>query len=459
VTPSSAQHVSNGRPFLGWPVLLLTVLLVVPLAAQRPAAKSGKDSLERIKLHAEQAEFKTAPGKQLRIIVQNVDISKFPQITLICEMYPGSDVNLDTLRPENLFVRENNIEKQVVSIAKIQQGAQVPVDFIFLVDVTGTMQGYINDIKANVRNFTNSLQQRGIDYRLGLITFTDIVETVNQPIDDVSTFLNWLELLKANGGFDEKENALEALAELKRIKFRPAANRVAVLVTDAPYHQSGEGGSGVTSHTTNTMIRLMNSEAIKTFCIVRPEMDEYTKLTRGTKGALYNINHPFAQILDNYSTQITNLYAITYRSDAATLKKDSINVSILDENKRELVQQRVPIVEIGRKFIIENLLFKTNSADLPDTVEELDVLIKFMKQRPTVRIRVEGHTDNVGSMAVNNALSKRRADSVRDYLIRKGVSAERIESQGFGPSKPIASNGTEFGRRLNRRTEIVITAK
>lgn len=428
-------------------------------ALAQKSTKSVKDSLERIKQQAEQAELQTAPGKQVRIIIQNVDISTFPEITLICELYPGSDVNLDTLRPENLFVKENNVEKKVISIKKIQQGQQVPVDFIFLIDVTGTMQGYINDIKANIQNFTNSLQIRGIDYRLGLITFTDIVETVNQPIHEVSTFLNWLQLLKANGGFDEKENALEALAELKRIKFRPAANRVAVLVTDAPYHQSGEGGSGVTSHTTNTMVRLLNNEGIKTFCIVRPELDEYSKLTRGTKGALYNINNPFAQILDNYSTQITNLYAITYRSDVGTLKKDSINVSILDEAKRELVQQKVPIVEIGRKFIIENLLFKTNSAVLPDSVGELDVLIRFMKERPSVRIRVEGHTDNVGVVTRNNILSQRRADSVRDYLIRKGISQDRIESEGFGPTKPIASNSSEFGRRLNRRTEIVITAK
>ena len=87
------------------------------------------------------------------------------------------------------------------------------------------------------------------------------------------------------------------------------------------------------------------------------------------------------------------------------------------------------------------------------------MLIRFMKERPSVRIRVEGHTDNVGVVTRNNILSQRRADSVRDYLIRKGISQDRIESEGFGPTKPIASNSSEFGRRLNRRTEIVITAK
>lgn len=446
---SATKH---GRPFRGLPVLFLTLLLA------STAVFGQADSLKQIQQSAENAELATGAGDNVAIAIQNVDISKFPLITLICELVPGSGIRLDTLRANQLLVKENGVEKRVVEIKKISQEQQVPVDFIFLVDVTGTMQGYINDIKSNVKKFTTTLQQRGIDYKLGLITYTDVVETLNQPTTNVGEFLNWLELLKASGGLDEKENALEALAELKHISFRPAANRVAVLVTDAPYHQSGERGSGVTSHTTKTITRFLNRLNLKTFCIVRPELDEYRNLTKGTKGSLYNINHPFSQILDLYSTQITNLYAVTYKSDAA-LSKDSIKVSILDEQRKELVNQKIPIVEIGRKFIIENLLYKTGSSALPDSVSELDVLVDFMEQRPSVRIRIEGHTDDVGSRKTNMLLSTERAESVKQYLVDRKVDKSRVTTEGLGPDKPLGSNTTNFGRRLNRRTEIIITNK
>lgn len=177
-----------------------------------------------------------------------------------------------------------------------------------------------------------------------------------------------------------------------------------------------------------------------------------------TNGAVYDIRTSFSRILDQYSTQLTNLYAISYRTDAKVMK-DSINVSILDERKRQLIKQLIPIVEIGRKFIIENLLFPTNSAELSQSVEELDVLAEFMEKRPTMRVQIEGHTDNIGSAQLNMTLSERRAESVKAYLVRKGIKQDRIKTVGYGLTRPISTNTTEFGRSLNRRTEIVITQK
>jgi len=82
-----------------------------------------------------------------------------------------------------------------------------------------------------------------------------------------------------------------------------------------------------------------------------------------------------------------------------------------------------------------------------------------MKNRQNVTIMIEGHTDAIGSYAVNDRLSKERADVVKDYLIQNGIDKNRIKTMGYGERKPIASNNTEFGRKLNRRTEIVIISK
>jgi OOP family OmpA-OmpF porin len=79
-----------------------------------------------------------------------------------------------------------------------------------------------------------------------------------------------------------------------------------------------------------------------------------------------------------------------------------------------------------------------------------------MTDGPDIRIAVHGHTDSRGSAAYNKDLSLRRARAVVKYLMDKGVSPSRLEAEGFGPSKPIASNDTDAGRATNRRVEFKI---
>ncbi|MBI2793910.1 MAG: OmpA family protein [Ignavibacteria bacterium] len=416
-----------------------------------------QDSVARVKRAAEEAKI-TSTLTGVKMTIQNVDITKFPLVKLIVEVYDDSLRAMEHIDPSTLTVIENGVAKPVLSIDKIDIRDRIPVDFVFLVDVTGTMQAYINGVKNNIEKFVDTLRTRGIEYRLGLILFSDIIETSYQPTTDVKEFLGWLSKVFASGGFDEKENALEAIVEGVKSKWSPAANRVIVLVTDAPYHQIGERGNGRTYMSTETTIELLKQNDVRLFCIASPELKEYAQLSAGNRGALFDIRQPFSRILDQYSTQLTNLYAVSYRSDTR-LTSDSINVSILDENKKELVKRMIPIVEIGRKFIIENLLFETNSAQLSKKVDELNVLVDFMRLRPAVRIRVEGHTDNKGPLKHNNTLSQARAESVKAFIVQKGIDAGRIQTVGFGPSKPIGDNKTDFGRSLNRRTEILIVAK
>ena len=415
------------------------------------------DSANKQMKAAEQAEIKTSL-EGLHLTIQNVDIGKFPLVKLIIEVADDSARAIEQVDPRTLTVVENGVSKPVLSIERIDITERIPVDFVFLVDVTGTMQAYINGVKNNIEKFVDTLRTRGIEYRLGLILFSDIIENTFPATTDVKVFLDWLNKVYASGGFDEKENALEAIGEGVKFKWNPAANRVLVLVTDAPYHQIGERGNGRTFFDTQSSIELLKESRVRLFCIASPELKEYHELSASTRGSLFDIRLPFSKILDQYSTQLTNLYAVSYRSDTKVLS-DSINVSILDERKRELVKQLIPIVEIGRKFIIENLLFETNSATIAQEIEELDVLVEFMRSRPAVKVRIEGHTDNKGSVKLNKALSEARASSVREYVVRKGISANRIETMGYGPTKPIGDNETEFGRRLNRRTEILIISK
>ena len=91
-----------------------------------------------------------------------------------------------------------------------------------------------------------------------------------------------------------------------------------------------------------------------------------------------------------------------------------------------------------------------------EAAQILNRLIAFMNENKGARVDLSGHTDNVGSDAYNQALSERRVNSVRDYVVGKGVDRGRVSGQGFGESKPIADNKTAEGRAKNRRVEIKV---
>ena len=82
-----------------------------------------------------------------------------------------------------------------------------------------------------------------------------------------------------------------------------------------------------------------------------------------------------------------------------------------------------------------------------------------MTLKKAAHIQLEGHTDNVGDDKANQVLSQKRAESVRRYLIKKGIGPKRIQAVGYGESKPIASNDTDKGRQTNRRTVVTIISE
>ncbi|MFY0607242.1 MAG: OmpA family protein [Cyclobacteriaceae bacterium] len=129
------------------------------------------------------------------------------------------------------------------------------------------------------------------------------------------------------------------------------------------------------------------------------------------------------------------------------------------ENQREVIQDHdVTRIKVGAKFEVKNIFFDFGKASLrEDSKEELDKLYDIMN-RSEIVIEFGGHSDNVGSDEANLNLSQERVNSVKDYLVNKGINAERIAAVGYGESQPIASNDTEEGRQKNRRVELKITS-
>ncbi len=120
--------------------------------------------------------------------------------------------------------------------------------------------------------------------------------------------------------------------------------------------------------------------------------------------------------------------------------------------KFKLIEVKQDRIEIRQQVHFATGRFRV----LKDSFALLDQVAQALKDAPRVRVRVEGHTDDVGREAANLRLSQRRAQAVRAYLVRKGIAPDRLEAVGYGPTRPLASNKTAKGRAQNRRTEFRI---
>ncbi|RYF53137.1 MAG: flagellar motor protein MotB, partial [Cytophagaceae bacterium] len=114
-------------------------------------------------------------------------------------------------------------------------------------------------------------------------------------------------------------------------------------------------------------------------------------------------------------------------------------------------------IETGQKITMREVLFEQSQfALLPGADAELDRVVDMLAKYPEMELLIEGHTDNQGDWEPNMKLAEDRVRVVKEYLLSKGVTPVRIQTKAWGPSKPIASNGTEEKRKLNRRVEFTI---
>ncbi len=112
-------------------------------------------------------------------------------------------------------------------------------------------------------------------------------------------------------------------------------------------------------------------------------------------------------------------------------------------------------IEVNAKVVLKNVFFDTKKTDLkPESISELDNVVRLMNENPNMKVQISGYTDNVGTPTDNLKLSNGRALSVVNYLIAKGVKKERLSYKGFGETNPVATNDSEEGRAMNRRTEL-----
>lgn len=168
--------------------------------------------------------------------------------------------------------------------------------------------------------------------------------------------------------------------------------------------------------------------------------------------------------IGNFWGDQTKHYSIKFRNTPEQMLKDASYYYLDDvrltpvyhEKQKELIPEFVPSeVEINTTYVLKNIQFEFDSYKLlPSSFDEMDQLAKYVLKNPHVKLQLSGHTDDRGGDKYNSTLSRNRARSVAQYLTLQGITADRIETFGYGKSKPIVNDNTETARAINRRVEI-----
>jgi hypothetical protein len=243
---------------------------------------------------------------------------------------------------DNVQVTEDGQPAKILYFRGVGQGR--PVDIVFVLDVTESMQPYIDAVKQNIIDFVHDLQANNRDYRLGLVTFEDYVvsrypdcncEYRNTMTSDVNKFIGWVGGLHATGGGDIPEDQLDGLAYAATLPFRPDAQGIVILVTDAPPHVAGDGPdrqgdeayrrhhpgaeNDVTEETGPKVAALYQKNSLTLYAVAPPPFiaPEYAGIVQATHGKLYNIvteENRFSDLVREIGHSIATEYSLTYRT-------------------------------------------------------------------------------------------------------------------------------------------------
>ncbi len=155
---------------------------------------------------------------------------------------------------------------------------------------------------------------------------------------------------------------------------------------------------------------------------------------------------------ENYSLNIEKteyyLHSERFELDRTNTAKTAFEIRVY--------LRKIELEEVSEPTILKNVLFETGSFELkPESFFELDNLARLLNENLELKIEIRGHTDNVGQDADNQRLSENRARAVYQYLVAKKVDIGRLSYEGLGETEPIGDNGTEEGRKMNRRTDFI----
>jgi len=286
----------------------------------------------------------TAAEASLQVALGNPGLAHFADgaVELDFGLTDQNGQPVGNLTKDDVQVLEDGTAAEVLYFRGLGQGR--PVDIVFVLDITESMQPYIDAVKQNMITFAQELAANHRDYRLGLVTFEDYVVSSAADCEcayrrtmtsEVQQFIQWVGTLHAGGGGDIPEDQLDGLAYAATLPFRPEAQGIVILITDAPPHVAGDGPdpsgdsayrlhhpdatADVTQETGTTVAAKLAKADLTLYAVAPPPFiaPQYAQIVQATRGKLYNIvteENRFPELVRAIGHSIATEYSLSYRS-------------------------------------------------------------------------------------------------------------------------------------------------
>lgn len=261
-------------------------------------------------------------------LIVNARVGQFPTVTVTVNVRDhATGARVGGLGKEAFQVREDMVPAELVSLEERHFESAPQVDVVFVFDTTGSMAEEIEGLVRKSKEFADILAQTGYDYRLALVSFSDVVEKTFPYTADVDAFKKQLSRLSANGGGDEPENQLDALVEAaNRLPHRPGAQKIFLLVTDASFHSHDK----VTSRTAQGVVETLKGKGIWLH-VVGPDLEPYHWMPARLGGSFFDKDSgDFKQLVHSLAGGVAVTYVLTYQSprpeDDATRRAVEVRV-------------------------------------------------------------------------------------------------------------------------------------
>ena len=260
--------------------------------------------------------------------IDTVMTSEYPNIKFTFEaQVEVTGQKLFNLMSENVFLYENDTRIKQFLIGKDTTGGVTMSDIIFVLDVTGSMSNEIVQVKNNIIEFSDSLDARGVDFRLGMVTFLDVIENVYNLTNDPQLFKSYVAAQNAHGGGDSPENSLDALYRATQFPFRENANRIFIWITDNSFHERDIVTSRSREEVVNQL--LLHDIVVHAIGATQFQTNWYNSIIEPTGGNFYNIFGNFRDILLDISRiKTSSRYLVTYTSPGAISGVNQITLEL-----------------------------------------------------------------------------------------------------------------------------------